>query len=77
MLKELAFAGRMLPPPGPNVAKAISFVNFINILRMIFLYEHSFSSFFYVHVTREKLPKQRSYEKQVRITLMKLTAALG
>jgi hypothetical protein len=76
MLKELAFAGRMLPPPGPNVAKAISFVNFINILRMIFLYEHSFSSF-YVHVTREKLPKQRSYEKQARIMLMKLTAAIG
>ncbi len=43
-------------------------VNFIN-----FLYEHRFSSFFYVHVTREKLPKRRSYEKFVRKMLMKLT----
>ncbi len=29
--------------------------------------------FYYVHVTREKLPKQRSYKKFVRLTLMKLT----
>jgi len=44
------------------------------------LYEHCFSSFFYVHlhvtVTREKLPKQRSYEKFVRKMLMKLTKGL-
>ncbi len=35
-------------------------VNFIDILRTNFLYKHRFGSFFYVHVTREKLPKQRS-----------------
>jgi hypothetical protein len=48
-------------------------VNFINILHAIFLYERRFGSFFYVHVTREKLPKLRSYEKFARKTLMKLT----
>jgi len=49
-------------------------LNFINILRTIFLYESCFGSFFYVHVTRGKLPKRRSYKKSVRKTLMKLTA---
>ncbi len=29
--------------------------------------------FFYVHVTRKKLPKRRSYEKNAQKTLMKLT----
>ncbi len=48
-------------------------VNFINILCMNFLYEHHFGSFFYVHVTREKLPKEREYKKFVRKMLMKLT----
>jgi len=48
-------------------------VNFINILRTNFLYKRHFGSFFYVHVTREKLPKQRSYEKFVRKMLMKVT----
>ncbi len=39
-------------------------VNFINILlRTIFLYERCFGSFFYIHVTREKLLKRHSYEK--------------
>jgi len=38
-----------------------------------FLYEHHFGSFFYVHVTREKLQKQCSYEKFVRKILMKFT----
>jgi len=33
-------------------------------------------NFFYLHVTREKLPKQRSYEKFVRKMLMKLTTNL-
>ncbi len=47
-------------------------VNFINILHTIFLYERQFGSFFYVHVTREKLPKQRLFEKFVRKMLMKL-----
>jgi len=45
-------------------------VNFINILCMIFLYKCHFGSFFYVHVTREKLPKQHSYKKTVRKMLM-------
>jgi len=38
-------------------------VNFINILRTNFSYENHFGSFFYVHVTREMLRKQRSYKK--------------
>jgi len=38
-------------------------VNFINILRTNFSYEYHFGSFFYVHVTREKLLKQHSYIK--------------
>jgi len=38
-----------------------------------FSYKRRFGSFFYVHVTREKLPKQRSYKKFVRKMLMKLT----
>jgi hypothetical protein len=37
-------------------------------------YKCHFDSFFYVHATREKLPKQRSYKKFVPIMLMKLTA---
>jgi len=41
-----------------------------------FSYEHRFGSFFYVHVTREKLPKQRSYEKYAHIMLIKLTPTL-
>jgi len=36
-----------------------------------FSYKRCFSSFFSVHVTREKLPKQRSYEKFVPKMLMK------
>jgi len=48
-------------------------VNFINILRMNFLNERCFGSFFYVHVTREKLPKQPSYDKCVLKILIKLT----
>ncbi len=62
---------RLLNPPG---------VNFINILRTNFLYEHSFGSFFssYMYFTCKwkKLPKRRSYEKRVPIKLKKLTAAL-
>jgi len=50
-----------------------SAVNFINILRTNFLYQCRFDSFFYVHVTREKMPKQLSYQKRMHITLMKLT----
>ncbi len=48
-------------------------VNFINILRTNFFVRTSFLQFFYVHVTREKLPKQHSYEKFVCKMLMKLT----
>jgi len=45
-------------------------VNFINILRTNFSYERHF---FHESVTREKLPKGRSYEKCTRLTLMELT----
>ncbi len=38
-------------------------VNFINFLRTHFLYKHCFGSFFYIHVCREKLPKQHLYKK--------------
>jgi len=38
-------------------------VNFINVKRTNFSYGRGFGSFYYVHVTRKKLPKQRSYEK--------------
>jgi len=55
-------------PPQPGV-------NSINILCTKFSYERRFGSFFYVHVTREKLPKQCSYKKFVRKMLMKLTTA--
>jgi len=34
-------------------------VNYINILGANFLYERRLGSFFYIHLTREKLPKQR------------------
>jgi len=57
----------------PNCKENRTGVNFINILRTNFLYERRFSSFFYIHVTREKLPKQRLYEKFVCKMLMKLT----
>ncbi len=38
-----------------------------------FLYEHHLDSFFYIRVTRKKLPKQHLYEKFVHIMLMKLS----
>jgi len=37
------------------------------------LYERRFGSFFYIHVTGEKLPKRRLYKKFPRKMLMKLT----
>jgi hypothetical protein len=49
-------------------------VNFINIKHTNFSYKRHFGSFYYVHVTRKKLPKQCSYEKFARLTLMKSTA---
>jgi len=52
-------------------------VNFINVLRKHFSYERHFGSFLYVHVTREKLPKQRSYEKFLQKLLMKLTTGVN
>jgi len=48
-------------------------VNCINIVHKIFSYKRCLCSFFYVHVTRVKLPKQLSYEKFVGKMLMKLT----
>jgi len=42
-----------------------------------FLYKRNFGSFLYVHVTREKLSKQRLYKKFARKMLMKLTICLN
>jgi len=50
-----------------------SMVNFINVLQANFTYESLFGSFFYLHVTREKLLKTCSYKKFTRKMLMKLT----
>ncbi len=55
------------------MSRNIPGVNFLNILCTNFLYEHCFDSFFYVHVTREKLLKRCLYEKFERKMLMKLT----
>jgi len=52
-------------------------VNFFNILHTIFLYESLFGSFFFLHVTREKLPKRCSYKKFARKMLMKLTPVVN
>jgi hypothetical protein len=52
-------------------------VNFINVKCTNFLYERRFGSFYYVHVTRKKLPKQRSYKKFACLRLMKLTAVFA
>jgi len=54
----------------------IAGVNFINVQRTNFSYECRFSSFFYVHVTRKKLPKWRLYKKRKRLMLMILTAGI-
>jgi len=51
-------------------------VNFINILRTNFWYEHCFGRFSLVTCTYKKLPKQRLYVKFVRKMLMKLTPFL-
>ncbi len=48
-------------------------VNFIHVLHMNFSHKCHFGSFFYIHVTREKLPKQCLYKIFVRKMLMKLT----
>jgi len=48
-------------------------VNFINVILTHFSYERRFGSFYYLHVTRKKLPKQCWHEKFVRIMLMKVT----
>jgi len=53
--------------------KLTAWVNFINILRAHFSYESLLTIFFYLHVTREKLPKRLTYEKCVRKLFMKLT----
>jgi len=48
-------------------------VNFINILHAHFCTDVLCSTFFYLHVTREKLNKTLLYEKGARKMLMKLT----
>jgi len=45
--------------------KICSGVNFINVKCTIFLYEHRFSSFYYVHVTRKKVVKT-TFERKIR-----------
>ncbi len=40
-------------------------VNFFNVNRSNFLYQCHFGSFYYIHVTREKLVKQHLYKKFV------------
>jgi len=63
--KAITYHEKLITPPG---------VNFINILRTNFLYESALLSFFfYLHVTREKLPKRLSYKKGTHKMLMKLT----
>jgi len=52
-------------------------VNFINVKHTNFLYERHFGSLYYVHVTRKKLPKRRSYEKFACLMLMKLTEGVN
>jgi len=53
--------------------KKLSCGQFYQRLPMNFTNVSLSGSFFYLHVTREKLPKRRSYKKCVRKTLMKLT----
>jgi len=48
-------------------------VNFINVFRTNFSYEHHFSSFFSSYMYVEK---RRMYENFVRLTLMKLTTGV-
>jgi len=47
--------------------------NFITILCAHFLYKSAIGSFFYLHVTREKLLKRLSYKKGTCKMLIKLT----
>jgi len=56
-----------------NVGEISPCVNLTNIIHELFLYKSLFGSFFYLHVTREKLPKKCSYKKFLRKMLMKLT----
>jgi len=50
-----------------------SVVNCINILRVHFSYKSASRSFFYLHVTIEKLLKRLLYEQGTHKMLMKLT----
>ncbi len=52
----------------------VSISSTLNI--QFFLYKRRFGSFYYIHVTREKLPKQHSYENFVNLMLVKLTACV-
>jgi len=47
------------------------------VLRTNFSYKRLFVSFFYIHVTREKLLKQCLYKKLVRKMLIKLTTGVN
>jgi len=59
-----------------SIHTPLAAVNFIIILCTNFWYEHRFGSFFYIHVTREKLRKQHLYKKFACKMLMKLTPGL-
>jgi len=48
-------------------------VNFINVLLANFTYKSLFGSFFYLHLTREKLLKRHWHKKFAKKMLMKLT----
>jgi len=65
---------------GSSTEKLSSFISSSGQFHQCFTWElyvqKSFGSFFYLHVTREKLLKRRSYEKFVQKTLMKLTPAV-
>jgi len=59
------------------VGHQITWCQFHQHLCTNFLYECCFGSFFYIHVTREKLPKRHLYKKFVRKILMKFKVGLS
>jgi len=77
-LKSSLKRSRNLPGPIDRNGDQIFFqslppgVNFINVKHTNFSYERRFGSFYYVHVTRKKLPKQCLYKKFARIMWIKL-----
>jgi hypothetical protein len=61
-----------------RLMKLTTGIDVINILHTNFSYERCFGSFFHVHVTRKKLPKNDFHTKKcVRKRLMKLIAGIN